>query len=343
MHTQIKRIHILTITLTFFVAMLAMILAVPQTANAAACTVPTTDYGTATTTVSIPATGSYRVWSRIMAPDTTNNSYLLEVDGNTCYTVGDSAIPANTWTWVNYQGGNTSSLITANLSAGSHTVKMIGREANVKLDRVLFLSDTSCVPTGTGDNCAVDAPEPTGSPDLVVQSITTSPATPKAGDQVTFIATVKNQGTAATKVGINHGVRFDVNGTVRTWSGNNTSVSIPAGGTANLTANAGVNGSTWPAQEGTFTVLADVDDLGLIEESNEDNNSFTRSLTVSATQSPTPTKQGDLNNDSSVNIFDLSILLSNWGKTGSNLTGDINTDSKVDVFDMSILLSKWGS
>jgi hypothetical protein len=50
-------------------------------------------------------------------------------------------------------------------------------------------------------------------------------------------------------------------------------------------------------------------------------------------------KQGDLNGDGVVNIFDLSILLSNWGT--SNQNADLNNDGKVDIFDLSILLSNW--
>jgi chitodextrinase len=48
----------------------------------------------------------------------------------------------------------------------------------------------------------------------------------------------------------------------------------------------------------------------------------------------------DINRDGSVNIFDLSTLLSNWGKTGAN-TSDINGDSVVNIFDLSALLTAW--
>ncbi|MDX2776129.1 Ig-like domain-containing protein [Streptomyces caniscabiei] len=90
-------------------------------------------------------------------PDATNNSYLLEVDGGACYVVGDGGIPVNTWTWVDYQNGNTSSKLTMNLSAGQHTFKAIGREPNVKFDRILFAADQNCLPTGFGNNCMVAA------------------------------------------------------------------------------------------------------------------------------------------------------------------------------------------
>jgi hypothetical protein len=64
--------------------------------------------------------------------------------------------------------------------------------------------------------------------------------------------------------------------------------------------------------------------------------------TITPTPSPTPTyKVGDLNHDGSVNIFDLSILLSHWGT--ADATSDINGDGAVNIFDLSIFLSHWGT
>lgn len=51
---------------------------------------------------------------------------------------------------------------------------------------------------------------------------------------------------------------------------------------------------------------------------------------------PGPTT-GDINGDSVVNIFDLSILLSSWNT--SNAASDLNHDGAVNVFDLSIFLS----
>lgn len=53
---------------------------------------------------------------------------------------------------------------------------------------------------------------------------------------------------------------------------------------------------------------------------------------------PAP-KPADLNNDGKVNIADLSILLSNWGKAG--VPADLNNSGKVDIADLSILLTNW--
>ena len=128
-------------------------------ASAAPCSAPSTDYGTVTSTVTIPQSVSYRIWSRMLTPNATDNSYMLEVDGNSCFVVGDGSFNATTWgsnssNWVDYQGGTTTNKINMTLSAGSHTIKMIGNAPNVELDRVVFTSDTSCTPTGTGENCA---------------------------------------------------------------------------------------------------------------------------------------------------------------------------------------------
>lgn len=95
-----------------------------------------------------------------MAADSANNSYLLEVDGTSCYIVGDTIISTSNWTWVDYQDGNTSSKIELNLTAGGHVFKAIKREDNVKLDKLILASDTSCIPVGFGNNCS-DVPSST--------------------------------------------------------------------------------------------------------------------------------------------------------------------------------------
>lgn len=147
-------------------AIVALTLTKTQQAHAAACTAPATSLGSVTASVTIPSNGDYTIWSRIMAADPVNNSYALEVDGTTCYTVGDSSsLAANTWTWVNYQNGSTTNVIRPTLSAGSHTLKLIGVEPNVKVDRLLFLADATCTPNNDGSNCLVnvDQTPPTAS------------------------------------------------------------------------------------------------------------------------------------------------------------------------------------
>jgi hypothetical protein len=59
--------------------------------------------------------------------------------------------------------------------------------------------------------------------------------------------------------------------------------------------------------------------------------------------SPNPdAKPGDLDNDNKVGIFDYNILLTDFGKTGTNLIADLDKDGKVGIFDYNILLTNFG-
>ncbi len=126
---------------------------------AAACT-NTSNYGVATMTVAVPAAGEYRVWSRMKVPSSSASSYQLEADGNTCWQVGGSNVPTNTWTWVDWYGGSSTQKINYTFSAGNHTLKLIGSSTNVQVDKVILLgtgeqcSDSTTTPSGDGSNCA---------------------------------------------------------------------------------------------------------------------------------------------------------------------------------------------
>lgn len=157
---------------------------------AADCAALPTDRGTVTSTVNIPATGSYRVWSRIKTADSTKNSFLMQADQAYCnVNIGGVSLSANTWTWVDYYGGSTSQIVAMNLAAGNHTITMAGNADGVEVDRVIFTQDTNCVPTGTGDNCAnpPDATPPIGqisSPADSASVTGTVPVTVTASDDV---------------------------------------------------------------------------------------------------------------------------------------------------------------
>lgn len=193
----------LFLQLGVFVAALAGYTGVNTNSALAAACAPPADYGSATQTITVPTSGTYRVWSRIKAPDATNNSYMLQIDGTTCYTVGNSAIAANTWTWVDYQNGTTTSKVNATLTAGSHTIVMFGNEPNVQLDRVVFTTDTACVPSGTGDNCA--SPPDTIAPVVSV----TAPA-----NNASITGTVSVTANATDDVAVSR-VEFYIDGTLK--------------------------------------------------------------------------------------------------------------------------------
>lgn len=161
----------------------------------AACSALPTDKGTVTNTVSIPTTTSYRVWTRIKTADSAKNSVYMQIDDSICnVVVGGASLTANTWTWVDYTGGSSSTKFNASLTAGSHTVIMAGKDDGVMVDRVIFTQDTACVPTGTGDNCA--NPPDTTNPIVSV----TSPANNAVISSSTQATATATDDVAVTKV-----------------------------------------------------------------------------------------------------------------------------------------------
>lgn len=158
---------------------------------AAACAAMPTDKGQVVETLTAPAAATYRVWSRIMVPDTTNNAFYMQIGSALCKTSigGSASIQPNTWTWVDYQGGTTTSKVNVTLPAGASTLTMAGEDDGVEVDRVIITSDTSCTPTGTGDNCANPDTTPpsvniTSPTDGTTLSGTTTTITANATDNV---------------------------------------------------------------------------------------------------------------------------------------------------------------
>jgi hypothetical protein len=295
----------------------------PVRVSAAACTAPTTDYGTVTSSptsqISIPATGTYRVWSRMQIPNSTSNSYLLEIDGTSCYNVGgNTAMATNTWTWVDYQGGVTTNKINATLSAGNHSYKLIGNAEGVMLDRLIFTQDTTgsnCnPPTGTGDTCAnpVDTTPPTVS--------LTSPAAGASvsGNAVPINATATDGSSSISKV------EFYINGGTAKY----TDTTAPYSWTWDTTTGAYPNGSysiTAKAYDGATTPNV--------------ATSTAVAVTVNNAAAPLP---GDTNGSGTVTITDLNAVLNNWSKTGlTRAQGDLTGDGTVTITDLNQVLNNW--
>jgi subtilase family serine protease len=228
----------------------------PVTGNAVTFSATIKNQGTAATPagvihgVSFSVDGTQMNWS-----DTNTNS--LAAGASITLTANNGIGGSSTWT----------------ATSGSHTIL-----ANV--------DDVNRIAESNESNNTLTAPLTVGAgqPDLIVTAISWSPASPLTGNAVTFSATIKNQGTAATPGGVIHGVEFKVDGVQVNWSDTSTA-SLAAGATRTLTANNGPTGSsTWTATSGSHTVLATVDDVNRIAESNENNNTLTAPLTVGAGQ-----------------------------------------------------------
>jgi chitodextrinase len=183
--------------------------------SAAACAAPSTDLGSDTLSLNVPMTGTYTIWTRMKAPTTAANSINLQVDTSSCFQVGGGSLVAATWAndstnWIRYQNGIASDTISVQLSAGSHSFKYIGLEADVEVDRIILATDASCVPVGAGDNCqSGDSTDPT-----INLTAPTNGAT--ATGPVNF------QATAADASGISK-IEFLVDGTVVSTTNNATS------------------------------------------------------------------------------------------------------------------------
>lgn len=175
--------------------------------RAAACTAPSTDYGTVTLSgaqgVSLAA-GTYHVWTRMAAADTTNNTFLLETDGSTCNTVGGAGVPvysaaddsANTRFKNDTSNWKKVDVTLGTVANNLHTVKLIGNAPNVVVDRIIFLASTdSCAPSGTGDNC-------TTPPDVTppVANITSPANNANVASPITVAVNATDDSGSVTKV-----------------------------------------------------------------------------------------------------------------------------------------------
>ncbi len=121
-------------------------------------------YGSGSRNINVASSGTHRVWVRVMPATSTNNSFYLQVDSGSCVDVGTTGtVSANQWTWVDYKNGNQSTKNDVSLTAGNHTLSVYGKAADLKIDRIILTTNTSCVPSDKGDNCAtVATPPPSG-------------------------------------------------------------------------------------------------------------------------------------------------------------------------------------
>ncbi|MDL1975736.1 MAG: endo-1,4-beta-xylanase [Deltaproteobacteria bacterium] len=98
--------------------------------------------GTAEYTIDIPTTGDYVIWGRAIAPDGGSNSFFTSIDGGEH--VAWHVQTGSVWTLDSVNGHGP---LVFNLAAGTHTLKISGREDGTKLDRLLITNDMAFVPS----------------------------------------------------------------------------------------------------------------------------------------------------------------------------------------------------
>jgi hypothetical protein len=126
-------------------------------ASAAACS-SSGALGSVTLTTTVPAAGEYYVWVRYQAAAQSAGQFLLEVNGDACFSVGSASVPAQTWLWTNIEA-NGSPMKYSFADTGQKTVVLYGLQQDVRVDKIMFLgTDEQCstngsVPNGDGTNC----------------------------------------------------------------------------------------------------------------------------------------------------------------------------------------------
>lgn len=156
-----------------------------------------------------------------------------------------------------------STTVTANAGThaqGNYTVAAVADPTNAVVEQ----SDANNTLQAATQLTIAQAP----GPDLQVTGITTNPANPAPGTQVSFTVAVNNRGTSASAAST---TKLVVGATTL----NGSTASIAAGATANVAIS-----GTWTATNGGATVTATADSTSTVDETNETNNTFTKSIVV---------------------------------------------------------------
>ncbi len=103
---------------------------------------PNDQSGQITYNFNINESGLYTLWSRIIAPTPTDDSFWIRVD-NGSWLNWNNITPSTTWVWDDVNAYN--------LTAGSHTITIAYREDGASLDK-LYLTNSNQAPSGVGSN-----------------------------------------------------------------------------------------------------------------------------------------------------------------------------------------------
>jgi hypothetical protein len=206
-------------------------------------------------------------------------SNVTAVVGTGLVTLSWTNPPLNPTTWNvkrSTVNGGPYSTIVSNLS------QALWRDTLITPNVTYYYVVSAVNAFGESPNSAQVSAQPTnGLPDVVITSVSWTPANTLVGSNMVFRVTVRNQGSAATPSGITLGVGFNMDGggTV-SWSSGFSSP-LPPNGSVVLTADGGPSGfNYWTATAGLHSVVATVDDINRFPESIEDNNATNVSFFV---------------------------------------------------------------
>jgi hypothetical protein len=103
--------------------------------------------------VNIPKSGTYVIWGLVQSPNDASDSFYVTADSGTkdIYDTAEGKwSPSWQWTVVNGRGATGGPAAISprkfTLTAGIHTIRFDGRDANTRLDRILITDDLAYVP-----------------------------------------------------------------------------------------------------------------------------------------------------------------------------------------------------
>ncbi|MEU6854950.1 CARDB domain-containing protein [Actinacidiphila alni] len=189
--------------------------------------------------------------------------------------IGSAASPATTAN-ISIGGVVAGSAAVGPLAAGaSSTVQVaVGKRATGSYTVTAVVDPTDAVVEQNNDNNSYTAPDKlvvaqAPGPDLQVLDVTSNPASPAVGAAVSFTVSVHNRGT--TSSGATTVTRVAVGGTTLDTS----TPAVAAGATTTVHVT-----GTWTATSGGATIVATADVTGVVAETNESNNTFSRAIVV---------------------------------------------------------------
>jgi len=181
---------------------------------------------------------------------------------------------------------------------------------------------------------------------------------------VTYTITVNapSSNTTLQNLTISNGIlspSFSTSTTAYTVSVSNSISSVTVTPTQNeFLSTIKVNGATTTSGSASSPISLIVGSNSISIEVLAEDNTSTGAYTITVTRAvasggggggggggrsapaPVVVKGGDANGDNKIDKYDFSLIMSNWGKTGSNVC-DFNSDEKVDKYDFSLLMLNW--
>ena len=179
---------------------------------------PTESAGLAAFTFSVPAAGDYVVWTRVLGPTSSNDSFFVSIDGHgeDVYDVFDALdLPEkwNLWHWrpVNSRDNRLRHIDrdprVFPLEKGEHALVFRARESGTRLDRLIITNDRAFVPPPPAGGRRSDRPFHglTGacpSADLSIASPTRRASMPFCGDTTGTRVFIDSKNAACSSLNI---------------------------------------------------------------------------------------------------------------------------------------------